>query len=152
MLFLAHFLLFYFVFLLFFSAVMAPYYYCSYSCTNWLSDPFLFLPLIIIPCITWMLFWHSNIQVEEKLESGQGKTTFRRFFSRFCTPIFLEVGFSNSLKILCLYWYNFPAFIVCDIVMLVHSNFMIVISAKHLLLFCSHLFWHSWQSGEIVAR
>uniref|UniRef100_A0A2N9GHB7 GDT1 family protein n=1 Tax=Fagus sylvatica TaxID=28930 RepID=A0A2N9GHB7_FAGSY len=28
--------------------------------------------------------------VEEKLESGQGKTTFRRFFSRFCTPIFLE--------------------------------------------------------------
>ncbi|KDO47610.1 hypothetical protein CISIN_1g0233022mg, partial [Citrus sinensis] len=29
-------------------------------------------------------------EVEEKLESGQGKTTFRRFFSRFCTPIFLE--------------------------------------------------------------
>ncbi|KAJ9703264.1 hypothetical protein PVL29_004879 [Vitis rotundifolia] len=28
--------------------------------------------------------------VEEKLESGQGKTSFRRFFSRFCTPIFLE--------------------------------------------------------------
>ncbi|MQL98427.1 hypothetical protein Taro_031134 [Colocasia esculenta] len=28
--------------------------------------------------------------VEEKLEAGQGKTTFRRFFSRFCTPIFLE--------------------------------------------------------------
>jgi hypothetical protein len=31
-------------------------------------------------------------QVEEKLESGQGKTSFRRFFSRFCTPIFLEVS------------------------------------------------------------
>ncbi|XP_068655220.1 GDT1-like protein 4 [Aristolochia californica] len=29
-------------------------------------------------------------EVEEKLESGQGKTFFRRFFSRFCTPIFLE--------------------------------------------------------------
>ena len=33
----------------------------------------------------------SRHQVEEKLESGQGKTSFRRFFSRFCTPIFLEV-------------------------------------------------------------
>lgn len=33
------------------------------------------------------------IQVEEKLESGQGKTSVRRFFSRFCTPIFLEVCF-----------------------------------------------------------
>nr|XP_004492832.1 GDT1-like protein 3 [Cicer arietinum] len=29
-------------------------------------------------------------EVEEKLESGQGKTSYRRFFSRFCTPIFLE--------------------------------------------------------------
>lgn len=29
-------------------------------------------------------------EVEEKLESGQGKTSVRRFFSRFCTPIFLE--------------------------------------------------------------
>ncbi|XP_042491420.1 GDT1-like protein 3 isoform X3 [Macadamia integrifolia] len=29
-------------------------------------------------------------EVEEKLEGGQGKTTLRRFFSRFCTPIFLE--------------------------------------------------------------
>ncbi|KAL4192691.1 hypothetical protein AMTRI_Chr06g173270 [Amborella trichopoda] len=29
-------------------------------------------------------------EVEEKLETGQGKTAFRRFFSRFCTPIFLE--------------------------------------------------------------
>ncbi|GER51344.1 GDT1-like protein 3 [Striga asiatica] len=29
-------------------------------------------------------------QVEEKLESGQGKTTLRRFFSRFFTPIYLE--------------------------------------------------------------
>ncbi|WOL16137.1 GDT1-like protein 4 isoform X3 [Canna indica] len=29
-------------------------------------------------------------EVEEKLESGQGKSKFRRFFSRFCTPIFLE--------------------------------------------------------------
>nr|CAB3483601.1 unnamed protein product [Digitaria exilis]CAB3504071.1 unnamed protein product [Digitaria exilis] len=28
--------------------------------------------------------------VEEKLEAGQGKSTFRRVFSRFCTPIFLE--------------------------------------------------------------
>ncbi|GAB4855853.1 hypothetical protein Ancab_024492 [Ancistrocladus abbreviatus] len=29
-------------------------------------------------------------EVEEKLETGQGKTAIRRFFSRFCTPIFLE--------------------------------------------------------------
>ncbi|XP_059665585.1 GDT1-like protein 4 [Cornus florida] len=29
-------------------------------------------------------------EVEEKLEAGQGKTTVRRIFSRFCTPIFLE--------------------------------------------------------------
>ncbi|KAK1281894.1 GDT1-like protein 4 [Acorus calamus] len=29
-------------------------------------------------------------EVEEKLEVAQGKTAFRRFFSRFCTPIFLE--------------------------------------------------------------
>ncbi|KAK7394670.1 hypothetical protein VNO78_15205 [Psophocarpus tetragonolobus] len=29
-------------------------------------------------------------EVEEKLEGGQGKTSVRRFFSRFCTPIFLE--------------------------------------------------------------
>lgn len=29
-------------------------------------------------------------EVEEKLESGQGKSLYRRFFSRFCTPIFLE--------------------------------------------------------------
>lgn len=29
-------------------------------------------------------------EVEEKLESGQGKAAYRRFFSRFCTPIFLE--------------------------------------------------------------
>ncbi|GJN25133.1 hypothetical protein PR202_gb12923 [Eleusine coracana subsp. coracana] len=30
------------------------------------------------------------IEVEEKLESGQGKSTIRKFFARFCTPIFLE--------------------------------------------------------------
>ncbi|ONK77181.1 uncharacterized protein A4U43_C02F3930 [Asparagus officinalis] len=29
-------------------------------------------------------------EVEEKLETGQGKSTYRRFLSRFCTPIFLE--------------------------------------------------------------
>ncbi|KAM6577322.1 hypothetical protein CsatB_029159 [Cannabis sativa] len=29
-------------------------------------------------------------EVEEKLESGQGKSSYRRFLSRFCTPIFLE--------------------------------------------------------------
>ncbi|KAK8633031.1 hypothetical protein V6N13_013885 [Hibiscus sabdariffa] len=29
-------------------------------------------------------------EVEEKLETGQGKTHYRRFLSRFCTPIFLE--------------------------------------------------------------
>ncbi|XP_019160801.1 PREDICTED: GDT1-like protein 4 [Ipomoea nil] len=29
-------------------------------------------------------------EVEEKLEAGQGKTAVRRFFSRFCTPIYLE--------------------------------------------------------------
>ncbi|CAH9104540.1 unnamed protein product [Cuscuta europaea] len=28
--------------------------------------------------------------VEEKLDGGQGKTTVRRFLSRFCTPIYLE--------------------------------------------------------------
>uniref|UniRef100_A0A6N2L8C8 GDT1 family protein n=1 Tax=Salix viminalis TaxID=40686 RepID=A0A6N2L8C8_SALVM len=34
---------------------------------------------------------HTNsAATKEKLESGQGKTSFRRFFSRFCTPIFLE--------------------------------------------------------------
>uniref|UniRef100_A0A0D9XA21 GDT1 family protein n=1 Tax=Leersia perrieri TaxID=77586 RepID=A0A0D9XA21_9ORYZ len=32
----------------------------------------------------------KEIEVEEKLEAGQGKSTFRRIFSRFCTPIFLE--------------------------------------------------------------
>nr|XP_023872481.1 GDT1-like protein 4 [Quercus suber] len=31
-----------------------------------------------------------SVIVEEKLEAGQGKTTYRRFLSRFCTPIFLE--------------------------------------------------------------
>lgn len=45
--------------------------------------------LIWVHCLN--LFATQYIQVEEKLESGQGKTTFRRFFSRFCTPIFLEV-------------------------------------------------------------
>lgn len=29
-------------------------------------------------------------EVEEKLDGGQGKTATRRFFSRFCTPIYLE--------------------------------------------------------------
>ncbi|CAH9109813.1 unnamed protein product [Cuscuta epithymum] len=29
-------------------------------------------------------------EVEEKLDGGQGKTTVRRFLSRFCTPIYLE--------------------------------------------------------------
>jgi len=38
-------------------------------------------------------FPSSLVKVEEKLESGQGKTPFRRLFSRFCTPIFLEVFF-----------------------------------------------------------
>nr|KAJ0188566.1 hypothetical protein LSAT_V11C900475790 [Lactuca sativa] len=36
------------------------------------------------------MFSFSPLRVEEKLESGQGKTAARRFFSRFCTPIFLE--------------------------------------------------------------
>ncbi|KAE8725191.1 GDT1-like protein 3 [Hibiscus syriacus] len=31
-------------------------------------------------------------EVEEKLETGQGKTYYRRFLSRFCTPIFLELA------------------------------------------------------------
>lgn len=35
--------------------------------------------------------------MEEKLEAGQGKTAFRRFFSRFCTPIFLEVCLFRAL-------------------------------------------------------
>ena len=30
---------------------------------------------------------------KEKLEAGQGRSTFRRIFSRFCTPIFLEEHF-----------------------------------------------------------
>ena len=38
-----------------------------------------------------LAFSCSRVQVEEKLESGQSKTSFRRFFLRFCTPIFLEV-------------------------------------------------------------
>uniref|UniRef100_A0A0D3HLQ8 GDT1 family protein n=3 Tax=Oryza TaxID=4527 RepID=A0A0D3HLQ8_9ORYZ len=33
---------------------------------------------------------HTNSAATEKLESGQGKSTLRRFFGRFCTPIFLE--------------------------------------------------------------
>ncbi|OEL36005.1 GDT1-like protein 3 [Dichanthelium oligosanthes] len=40
-------------------------------------------------------------EVEEKLESGQGKSTIRRFFARFCTPIFLEVSCCYLMK-LCL--------------------------------------------------
>lgn len=36
-------------------------------------------------------------QVEEKLESGQGKSTTRRFFARFCTPIFLEVSYLKEV-------------------------------------------------------
>ncbi|XWS42931.1 hypothetical protein CRYUN_Cryun16bG0056100 [Craigia yunnanensis] len=36
-------------------------------------------------------------EVEEKLETGQGKTSYRRFFSRFCTPIFLEFYFVSTL-------------------------------------------------------
>lgn len=35
---------------------------------------------------------NGYMQVEEKLETQQGKTKARRIFSRFCTPIFLEVG------------------------------------------------------------
>lgn len=59
---------------------------------------YMFFQLECCPSIS--LIWCFNclnlvdtqyIQVEEKLESGQGKTSFRRFFSRFCTPIFLEV-------------------------------------------------------------
>ncbi|KAL6662235.1 hypothetical protein ACP70R_000094 [Stipagrostis hirtigluma subsp. patula] len=49
----------------------------------------------------WLLYiaWKSDPkgsqkkemeEVEEKLESGQGKSTIRKFFARFCTPIFLE--------------------------------------------------------------
>ncbi|KAH1234971.1 GDT1-like protein 3 [Glycine max] len=32
-------------------------------------------------------------EVEEKLDGGQGKTSVRRFFSRFCTPIFWRQSF-----------------------------------------------------------
>jgi putative Ca2+/H+ antiporter (TMEM165/GDT1 family) len=38
-------------------------------------------------------------EVEEKLESGQGKSTLRRFFGRFCTPIFLEVIFCHLINV-----------------------------------------------------
>jgi hypothetical protein len=41
--------------------------------------------------LTFTLHILFVIQVEEKLEAGQGKTPIRRLFSRFCTPIFLEV-------------------------------------------------------------
>lgn len=43
------------------------------------------------------------IQVEEKLESGQGKTAARQFFSRFCTPIFLEVRLMQSVINIVIY-------------------------------------------------
>lgn len=43
------------------------------------------------------------IQVEEKLESGQGKTAARQFLSRFCTPIFLEVRLMQSLINIVIY-------------------------------------------------
>lgn len=41
------------------------------------------------------------VQVEEKLESGQGKSTIRKFFARFCTPIFLEVSFCTLCMEAC---------------------------------------------------
>jgi hypothetical protein len=59
----------------------------------------LIIPVVCIGCL-WPVRFHCNVlslyiprhvQVEEKLEAGQGKSTFRRVFSRFCTPIFLEV-------------------------------------------------------------
>uniref|UniRef100_A0A0E0R899 GDT1 family protein n=1 Tax=Oryza rufipogon TaxID=4529 RepID=A0A0E0R899_ORYRU len=43
----------------------------------------------IMACDTTGCACHDQ-DVEEKLESGQGKSTLRRFFGRFCTPIFLE--------------------------------------------------------------
>uniref|UniRef100_A0A804LTX8 GDT1 family protein n=1 Tax=Zea mays TaxID=4577 RepID=A0A804LTX8_MAIZE len=52
-------------------------------------------------------------EVEEKLEAGQGKSTFRRVFSRFCTPIFLEASdFVMDCEILC---YHLPSFRGCRI-------------------------------------
>ena len=45
--------------------------------------------MLLEPSYIFWIPWHT--QVEEKLEAGQGKSTFRRIFSRFCTPIFLEV-------------------------------------------------------------
>jgi len=44
-----------------------------------------------------------TVQVEEKLEGGvQKKNIVRRVFSRFCTPIFLEV---------CIYYQGMPVFV-----------------------------------------
>lgn len=43
--------------------------------------------------------------MEEKLEAGQGKAAFRRFFSRFLTPIFLEVWMHISFRgMFCYFW------------------------------------------------
>ncbi|GFP96682.1 gdt1-like protein 3 [Phtheirospermum japonicum] len=49
----------------------------------------IYLMLIILK-----IFWKFDDyqMVEEKPEVGQGKTTFRRFFSRFCTPFYLELA------------------------------------------------------------
>lgn len=58
-----------------------------------------FIIVLIFFCQQQHVFLQAKIcQVEEKLEAGQGKTAFRRFFSRFCTPIFLEVGLWPSLR------------------------------------------------------
>ncbi|PIA29830.1 hypothetical protein AQUCO_05800122v1 [Aquilegia coerulea] len=75
-----------------------PYLHLKHGCTaRWTAIYFLYaffgLRLLYIA-------WRSKDskasqkkemeEVEEKLETQQGKTAYRRFFSRFCTPIFLE--------------------------------------------------------------
>ena len=63
----------------------------------WLWYSSCVINFLLFPCKYQHDFWQPKIcQVEEKLESGQGKTAVRRFFSRFCTPIFLEVCLWSS--------------------------------------------------------
>nr|CAB3489778.1 unnamed protein product [Digitaria exilis] len=90
------------------SGALSALYVMTVSCY---IDPFLYL---FFGLRLLYIAWKSDPkgsqkkeieELEEKLESGQGKSTARRFFARFCTPIFLEV--SNSLETLesnVLFW------------------------------------------------
>lgn len=73
------------------------------SCLKpWRTFDSLFLEMTVS---FWLLGEYEISQVEEKLEAGQGKAAFRRFFSRFLTPIFLEVYMCISLRgMFCYFW------------------------------------------------